>query len=118
MFKEDYYKIYRQFVVYPFKTNGEVKRLDNKSHEFVEKGYRIIKDSKGKKHPVSHIIYAVGISLNNKGYCISFHNMKNYTISYKNGNKLDCHFNNLICKPKKKYVNLLKHENELSKYWI
>lgn len=117
MSKSEYHKLYRQFVVYPFKENGIVRRIDNKSNEFVDRGNRTIKDIKGVKHFVSHIIYAVGYSTNN-GYCISFRNMKNFTLRFKDGNKLNCNFDNIMCKPKKKFVKLLKHQQELSKYWI
>ena len=118
MSKQNYHKTYRQFVVYPFKDNGVVTRLDGKAHEFIEKGHRVIKDVRGVKHPISHIIYSVGRSASNGGYCVSFRHMKNFTVRFKNGNKLDCSFVNLSCRPKKKYVTLLKHQDKLSKYWI
>ena len=118
MSKKDFHKTYRQFVVYPFRDKGAVERLDGKAHEFVDSnGYRMIKSPDGTKRPVSHIIYAVGISVMNRGYCFSFRHMANHTVSYKNGDKSDCHFSNLVCKPKKEYVKLLKHQYELSKYW-
>ena len=117
MDKTKFEKKYRQFLVYPFKDNGIVVHVDNKSNEFVDKnGYRFIKDSKGVKHPISHIIWAVGFSVK-YGHCKSYQWMKNVIIKYKDGNKLNCNFENLDCIIKKKYKEKLKRDNELSEYW-
>ncbi len=101
MSKENLKIIYRQFIVFPFKEFGVVERKDGKSKEFNDSnGYRIIKDSKGNWHPVSHIIYAAGCRIN-CGRVRSYVEMKNFTISYKDKNKVNCNFDNLICKLKK-----------------
>ncbi len=117
MIKKDLKVFYRKFVVYPFKDFGYVERKDNKTHEFIDShGYRMIKDTKSIWRPVCHIVYAAGCSVV-YGDCKSYNYMKNVTISYKDGNKLNCNFENLICKIKKDYLKLLQYEKSLAEYW-
>lgn len=118
MQKEEFVKTYCQFIIRPFKGKGEVSRLNGNGKEFTDSnGYRFIKDAQGNKHPVSHLIWAVGCSLYYKNIK-SYAYMKNFTIRYKDGDKSNCHYDNLICIPKKSFINKLKKNKEQAKYWI
>ena len=117
MKKENFNKTFRQFIIYPFKSKGEVYRLNGNSNEFTDSnGYRFIKDSKGIKRPVSHLVWSVGYSLF-YGYPKSYKQMKNFTIRYKDSDKSNCNFNNLICIPKKQYISKLKKNKDMAEYW-
>jgi len=108
---------YRRFWVQPFVDKGIVVRTYGNANEFTDKnGYRLIKDDVGNKHPISHIIYAAGCAYV-LGYVKSYTNMKNFTIRYKDGDKSNCNFDNLICIPKKVYIQKLKRNKEKAEMW-
>lgn len=115
MAKEDFFQIYRGFRVYPFKGNGVVERISG-GNEFVDKnGYRTIRDKNNIIRYVSHIIYAVGYPYPSFTP-LSYLKMKNFIISYKDGNRANCNFNNLVCKFKKSYIKKVQFDKELAKY--
>ncbi len=114
MSKENFCLNYRDFIVYPYKNLGVVFRSSGNAKEFLDSnGYRIIKDKKGKKHLISHIIYASGCAFPNK-FPKSYKFMKNVIISYKDKNKLNCNFINLKCKLKKKYIKKTNFEKQIA----
>jgi len=112
MRKEDFSSKYRGFIVFPFKDKGIVIR-ENGTKEFVtSNGYRVIKDIHGKKRMVSQIIYAVG-SAYPSGYPIPYKDMKNAIVSYRDKDKANCHYDNLVYKVKKKHLKQVKFESEV-----
>ena len=112
MRREDHMIKYRCWLVYPFRLNGVVFRVDG-GREFMDSnGYRMIKDFSGKRHPVSHIIYAVGVAYPS-GYPKSYKFMKTVTVSYRDKDKSNCNYDNLTCKIKKRIIKQAKFENEI-----
>jgi len=116
MKREEYRKVYRGFEVLPFADNGLVKRLSGEAETVDSKGYRTIRGANGKKFMVSHIVYAVGSGFP-KGFSMSISKMKNYIIKYKNGDKTNCNYDNLVCIMKQKYRKQLKREKEIASYF-
>lgn len=116
MQRNEYYKFFRTcFKVFPFKDNGIIEHL-NGSKEFVDKnGYRKIRDANNNVRMVSQIIYAVGCSYPIWGVR-SYQYMKNVTISYKDRNKNNCNFDNLICKTKRSFLKKVKNQKAAANY--
>ncbi len=116
MSKEDFSKKYRTcFVVYPFKQNGVIEHVEGRKEIVDKNGYRTIRDQNGVIRSVSHIIYAVGCSYPNFSV-LSYLKMKNVIISYKDGNRANCNFDNLICKYKKSYKDRIQRDRDLARY--
>lgn len=109
---EEYKKIYRGFEVLPFAGTGIVKRLNGPQEWIDSNGYRIIRGRTGDKHMVSNIVWAVGAAFP-RNYPKSFQDMTHYVIKYKDGNKLNCNFNNLNCIMKRSFRKQLEINKEI-----
>lgn len=116
MSRETFKKTWRFFEVFPYAGTGIVNRLSGDVKEYVDKnGYRVIRNVRGEKVMISHIIYAVGS--NPRGFPLSYKKLKNFIIKYKDGNKLNCNFDNLICIEKKSYKKRKELEKQLGEFY-
>ncbi len=102
------YHNFRQFKVDP--KEGLVESITGAKPWKNSQGCYYITDKKGKKHLVSHIVYAYS---NYK----SLKEMKNYIVKYKDGDKSNNKINNLTANLKNKILKEIKKNKRKFAYY-